>query len=462
MSMSLAILYLASRAWDLLRLPPFVDELLYLRWTQSISISPQNFWLPVAEDGQPPLFFWLAALLKYLTHLDTLLILRSLSVLFGLLVLIILVNLGTKLFSRQVGLFLGFIYTIFPMFLWYDRLAMRESLITLAGLVVIYGLANRLTFQIKSASYLIVLGFLLGIMTKGTAIMFVPVIVVSFILYYHKIKLNKHDLVAGLILAVLLTLLYFGGHSIIAKGETFLLSFSSIKDRLYQNLYSTIRWIIEYSTLPVAMLGLFGLSRLAYQKHNSVPLLLTVLLVTLGIEIISASIYFPRYFLWALISWIIFVSYGASWVASKRFGWLALFIIFVPSLIFDYQLITTPASAPLPAIERWQYITGWPAGYGIEDLAKGVSKIDIDVLVVEPNEACKSGLPYYGASDYALLTTHELDQIQTALEQNKHVYLCLNVSDKFEFDGISEFVQKVDRPDSESSLRLYQLTKNNL
>ena len=39
----------------------------------------------------------------------------------------------------------------------------------------------------------------------------------------------------------------------------------------------------------------------------------------------------------------------------------------LPGLIFDYQLLTTPDKASFTPVDRWQYVTGWPAGYGVSE-----------------------------------------------------------------------------------------------
>jgi hypothetical protein len=39
-----------------------------------------------------------------------------------------------------------------------------------------------------------------------------------------------------------------------------------------------------------------------------------------------------------------------------------------PAIALDLSLIYRPENAALPAIERWQYIGGWPSGYGLPEL----------------------------------------------------------------------------------------------
>ena len=37
---------------------------------------------------------------------------------------------------------------------------------------------------------------------------------------------------------------------------------------------------------------------------------------------------------------------------------------------FDRSLLADPSRAPLPPIDRWQYVEGWPSGYGWREAAE--------------------------------------------------------------------------------------------
>jgi hypothetical protein len=41
--------------------------------------------------------------------------------------------------------------------------------------------------------------------------------------------------------------------------------------------------------------------------------------------------------------------------------------VLLPALRFDAFLWTDPARAPLPEVERFQFVNGWPSGYGTRD-----------------------------------------------------------------------------------------------
>lgn len=452
------VLYVLTRAYHYLHLPPFVDELLYIRWTDTIAKNWQQFWLPITEDGQPPLYIWLGAILKYLSSLDTLIILRSLSIFFGLLVLILLRKIITEFISERVSKITVYVYILFPMFLWYDRLAMRESMITLAGLIVVYGLSLRLIKNNLKGNHLIVTGFTLGLMTKGTAILFLPIILVTYIIFRKNIKLKSPDYFSLISLFTITLSTYLFASNIFAKGQSFLLSWHEIFSRLYLNTYSTINWIIQYSTLSWTILALLGLS-ITYKAKNSFLYLFSVIFaITIAIQIASADIFFPRYFLWVMPFWLIMISLGIEWLSKQFLGKLLVLALLVSVLSFDYHILDKPLQTPLPEIEKWQYLTGWPSGYGIKEMAQVISHSNVDLLLVENNEACKAGIPYYTQAHYAITTIDDYDTIQKGLSQNQHIFACINIADTLDLGGSTNLVSTIVRPEGKSSLRLYEIT----
>lgn len=451
------ILYVLTRFYNFLLLPPFVDELLYIRWTDTIAKNSRMFWLPVSEDGQPPLYLWLGALLKNVTNLDTLIILRALSILFGLLVLILLKKIVAEFVSPRLSKIVGYVYILFPMLLWYDRLAMRESMITLAGLMVVYGLATRLLKHNERGVYLILVGMILGIMTKGTAILFLPVIILAYLVFRGSLSLKIHDYLSLLGLVLLTVLIYYLAPHIFSKGQTFLLSGSEIISRIYPNLYSVINWIMAYSTLAWTSIGALGLV-LAYRAKNSFFYLFAfIFAITIVIQVVSADIFFPRYFLWVMPFWLIMISLGIEWLSKHVLGKLVVLALLVPILSFNYQILDKPSQAPLPEIEKWQYISGWPSGYGVKEIAQVIALSSVDLLLVENNEACKAGIPYYTDPGYQIKLISDHDSIETALSQKQNVFACINILDEIDIGGSSNIVSTIVRPEGKSSLRLYEI-----
>src|SRR5690606_38986551 len=121
-------------------LPIFIDEALYVRWIDTISANFNQFLLPLIEDGQPPLFFVLGALIKNIFSIgDSLLLIRGLSVFFGGLTLlagILLVKEVSK--SNLSALLFAWSYAIIPFLLIHDRLGMRDSALGFTMLASFY------------------------------------------------------------------------------------------------------------------------------------------------------------------------------------------------------------------------------------------------------------------------------------------------------------------------------------
>jgi len=129
--LGLIIGFFLTRLYHLTVMPPFMDELIYVRWLNEIRFHGD--WLvPLKEFGWEPLGIWLAALINRLV-VDPVLSLRLTSVIVsgGCLLLI------NKLAGRAAALF----YILSPLILLHDRLGLRgDNLVVLAALLVFCGL----------------------------------------------------------------------------------------------------------------------------------------------------------------------------------------------------------------------------------------------------------------------------------------------------------------------------------
>src|SRR3990167_3465310 len=82
----LLVFYFASRVYHLTQIPVFVDEAIYIRWSQVMRAEPSLRFLPLS-DGKQPLFMWLTMpALKFIA--DPLFAGRIVSVVAGLFTLL--------------------------------------------------------------------------------------------------------------------------------------------------------------------------------------------------------------------------------------------------------------------------------------------------------------------------------------------------------------------------------------
>ncbi|MBI4067671.1 hypothetical protein HY407_04765, partial [Candidatus Gottesmanbacteria bacterium] len=174
------------------------------------------------------------------------------------------------------------------------------------------------------------------------------------------------------------------------------------------NLNGFFSWIIPYYTWPIFIVGLFAFVVLIWQKRKQGLILLLLwftpifILATVGREI------FPRYILFTTPYFLISVAYliilitdpalaGTDRAKRGLIKLILTLIILLPSLHFDYLLLTNPPKAPLPKTDYHQYISEHPSGYGLDKIFTFLD----DELKKEPVTLVTQGT--FGLYHYAFL-----------------------------------------------------------
>ena len=132
----LVLVFLGLRLANLAVLPVFADEAIYIHWAQVIWHDATNRFIPLS-DGKPPLHMWLMVLFLKVIE-NPLMAGRLLSVSAGLATLIGSYLLAKKLFSQKVAIIVGILVVLQPFLLFYDRLALVDSLLTAFGVWSFY------------------------------------------------------------------------------------------------------------------------------------------------------------------------------------------------------------------------------------------------------------------------------------------------------------------------------------
>ena len=100
--------------------PVFCDEAIYIHWAQEILNNfHYNAFIPLT-DGKTPLFMWLMTPMLGIFS-DPLIAGRILSVLSGLATVTGAVFLGKKFYSLRVGLIAGFLMSVVPFMVFFDK-----------------------------------------------------------------------------------------------------------------------------------------------------------------------------------------------------------------------------------------------------------------------------------------------------------------------------------------------------
>ncbi len=321
--LGVGLLYFVSRLWGLTVFPIFTDESIYIHLAERVADDPIHLFL-FRMEGKQPLFFWLNALTLHV-FADPLVAGRMVCVFAGFASLTGIYLIGRNFYSVNHGLTAALIYVFCPYTLFFDRLAVVDSLLCAFGVWMVYvalciahdneELHQEESCEVSGSSYtrtgFLVLGMLMGLafFTKATAVLLMPVpVVVLFIYECHNRKgFWKLLSLSGLTACLMIAPIYLFGKKVGYFERTELLQ---IPNRLAltpaellafpwaiwrRNVNIAMDFFATYLTMPVILIIALGLGLGLRERKGSV-LALWAIIPTVSI-IMVANGFFSRYFM---------------------------------------------------------------------------------------------------------------------------------------------------------------------
>lgn len=366
------------RFYHLTILPVFADEAIYIRWSQVMKAESTLRFLPLS-DGKQPLFMWLVIpFLKIFS--DPLVAGRFTSVASGMGTIIGIFALSYLLFkSKKVSLLASFVYAISPFSIFFDRIALADSLLTLFGVWTLF--LGILTVKYLRLDFAMLTGFALGgaWLTKSPALFYSLLLPFAFI--YSKLR----SLIKVFLLFAVVYALSLGIYNILRLGPNFHLI--ALRNQDYVNpishvitnwrdpfvfyidrSFEWIRMMGPWMIIPLWIAGYFAL----FRKYKKEAFILTLwFLVPILVQSEFAKVFTARYILFSLP--YLFILAASSFLIGpsifRKLLWLGLAVFVVQSAQFDYYLLTNPEKANLPRSERSGYLEEWTGGQGIKETA---------------------------------------------------------------------------------------------
>ncbi len=355
--------------------PVFVDEAIYVRWSQVMKAEASLRFLPMS-DGKQPLFMWSTIpFLKFIS--DPLVAARTLSTFAGFGSMVGLSFLAYLFFnSLPISLLTGLLYAITPFTVFFDRMALADSLLAMFG---IWSLVFFKKFLDKrSLDWAMLTGFALGggLLTKSPAIIFYLWISLAGIFLINIKKENQKTLLTLILGFVYIFIISQGLNAILKLGPNSQTAGTRNLDYLYTykevlshpltpiigNLKTTWVWLWALLT-PVSLFGIV-LSWKQKQFRSIFYLLILCSLAPLLGQALIAKVYTSRYILFAIMPLIPLAALGLSKLKNYYL---------VPLLLYPFALsivnIYFPASAHLPYDMATGYYQEWTAGWGQKDIA---------------------------------------------------------------------------------------------
>lgn len=368
-------------------IPVFADEAIYIRWAQLAWHDHTKRFIALT-DGKPPLHTWL--MIPFLKAIkDPLIAGRMLSAAAGFFTLAGIFLIIKKIFDDKRAFLSSFLVAVCPFLVFYDRLAVADSLLTAFGVWSFY--LGLLLIEKPDLGRAFLLGFCWGggLLTKQPALYFIILLPTLFLLKKPQ-KFDKLPFFIGLSLLIavfsynVIKLSPFS-HLISVRSYDYVLGKREFLKDPFQlfwgNLKAIFVWVASYQTILGILLFCVGLVFMLKKESKKAVIFLAWLLLPIFGSAAIGKIIFPRYFVFIQPWIIVFIAYGLVSLVEKvkkekwlNVKWLIvnclLSLVFIAFwILFSYKIVFEPIKAPLIEREQDQYLTSWSAGYGLKKIA---------------------------------------------------------------------------------------------
>jgi len=477
----LVLVYLGLRLVNLTNLAIFNDEAIYLHWgLRQVNESGQLFFS--LFDGKQPLLMWIFGLTAKVIS-DPLLAGRLVSVVAGTFGLWGMYYLSKELFSKEVGWYAAGLYTLVPVFLFFDRQALMESVMVAVGIWSVYFLIKLI--RSGKLKYGLGMGLVLGIgfMVKTSVLFYILGLLV---LAYLGIKGKKEKEKAKLINYLFLSYLMFQivVLPLMVQSE-FVKVFSEVKNSIslvevvkmgfkpvVVNIVNLVEVLFWQLTPLVFLAGMIRVIEVIKKKESWEKWFLISYGVMILLAIFAGRDLSPRHtvvLMWPLVilaanklaavkvkwkRWLVFISAGVV-------SWL---LVFKPLRYFDLMEGVTRFS------QKDIYVNFWTSGYGVEEARSWLIKKSKEEEIVI-GLRLDAGIPesamaaYFYNDESVKPTSFDMKLIKEDVES----YDCLEfespiyyVSRDGNLAGLEKFfveVKRFGKPEGERYIGIHELIK---
>ena len=384
---------LALRLLLVWRFPPFIDEALYAFWSQEVHSVPERRFISLAS-AKEPLLTWLGALGIW-SGLEPLTAVRLVSVGSGAVTCVLTALIAGRVAGRTAALAAGLIYAMTPFVVVHDSIGIYEPLASATVAAALYLVIRLASEQRLDLALLLGVAFGLGLLTKQSTLYAVLLLPTGLLLLSSErqglaMRLARWAALNALAVAIAAAL-----HSIMRLSANYA-ALEAGRQQIYpvrsvrEGLSHPLRWLEQnwpeyrealggYLTLPLVLAAAVGLALLLRERTRHALVLLAWIVVPLGANVLVAEIPFPRYLVLCLPPTLALAGVGLvrTFAAVGRVapGRQALAVAAVatltllPAAAYDVAIVADPGGVTYPSLDDEQFVSGWAAGTGWEELA---------------------------------------------------------------------------------------------
>lgn len=368
--------YFVTRLSSLSVLPIFLDESVHIQWAERL-VSEGRILRPIGAGR----VLAVAAYSLALPFEDRLWAARAIASVAGAITLIFTMLLADRLWGRRGAVIAGALYLLSPFALGYDRLALSDGFLTasLTGLMfAVVALAKGSTSPWPQVAIAVFIA--LAVFSKVSALLFLGTLPLAIlILSINRAAAARRSFLPtliGLLLAAPMLWFFYANSGEIREQHVIDPLISG--PAMLSTLRDMSRWLLGYFTIPTLLMA--ALSLILLRDRRAVWLAVSSALPFVLFALFSQP-WSARYVLPTLPPLLVLAAGGIDALArlagERRAMWSAALLTLLTSvsaLPFSWALLTLPETAPFPPDDRIQLVTGWPAGYGLRDMAERIRR----------------------------------------------------------------------------------------
>jgi hypothetical protein len=375
--LGLILLYWFTRLHELEALAFFLDEAAHADWARLIwRGSPFD----AASDGKLLNVFSIAILWPFNAVVW---VSRASGVMAGILGLVCLLAFCTRRFSIRAAILSGLLYIFLPLSFFYDRMALADLFSAAGVAVALWATAGAFTTRQPFRQFIWLalsgLALALTLFSKISNLVFLCIPATAVLLLPMGNWRRSATLAGSVYLALgifflppVLIVKYVGqsdlGLDLLTRKTTGTMADPVIITIAAQKLMA----FAPFPLWPIIVVGAVGGLWLGGRAGRW---LACVLGLTLGAFILrsTAATTESRYFVAYSPLMVSLAGIGLAALTQRwKFVWLApgMAVMVSSGILFMWQGWTRPEALPLPEADHWQYISGWPSGYGFREIAE--------------------------------------------------------------------------------------------
>ena len=477
-------LYFFFTLINLTALPIYNDESIYLDWGW-LETHLSGHLFESLYDAKQPLLMWIFGIFGKFIQ-DPLIAGRLVSVIIGSATMIGIYLIAKRLFDKKTATLASAVFSITPIFIFYNKMALMEAAIACIGIWSFKFLLDLIDHPRQKSSILLGLTLGLGFFIKSSSLLFISstLMILLFLIFFKKnFFLFKHlGIILLTILAVdLLLLIEPLFWETFASNSRYSLSPSEVLTLPVNLWLKNFLGFFEIGTLfmtPFVFLGsLIGIALWIKKRNKKMLAFLTYFIFALALEILSVKNQSQRYIVAFLPFLVVPVSYSLTllWERNRLFKLIPVAVLLF-CFYFSIRLLLNPVfyiidfSRISPVYSDTVYIYGPTAGFGVKDAADYLTEKAKKKFIIV-GFALNAGNPESGVDVYLSYNKNVGNlHIDGKIIPNVNNYECLSskypvyfVSRDEQLVGLEKFFQKETafrNPYGNYSIGIYKLKSN--